>query len=142
VSSYSASTTDGGDQTFTIDAQPPPAGIPDDGDGTDEVHVFTLSDDGGSSFTNAGFDLGPNFTATSFPSDTTGAFNASGSGPISTTGFDTIRVDTNFGLSGNGDVATLDGAARIEEVPVPSTLFLLGIALASVGVVTHQRNTT
>jgi hypothetical protein len=112
----------------TVTALAPPAGIPVDADGIDEVQVFTLSDDNGATWQNVGLDLMPD---TSVPGlgGSVGAFNE---GPIATIAggpWTHMRADINFSLTGGGDIFAFNGAKIL--VPEPGTLGLLWIVFAA-----------
>lgn len=114
----------------TVTALAPPAGIPTDGDGIDEIQVFTLSDDGGVTWKNVGLDAGPTTVVPlgSFASGLYGIFNQ---GPIATIAggpWTNMRADINFGLSGGGDAFSFNGAKEL--TPEPSAMLLALIASA------------
>ncbi len=122
--SHSSSTTNGQGANTPVTALAPPAGVPEDSDGTTEIAVYTLSTDGGANLLSADLDLSPSFVG-SAPSDTQGPF---AEGPIAgpaTAGndYDFMRVDINFGLAGGNDAYTFNGIATI--VPEPGTISLL-----------------
>ncbi|MCI0334287.1 MAG: PGDYG domain-containing protein [Planctomycetes bacterium] len=131
LDSLSGSVTNGpppGGPGVTVTALAPPAGIPVDGDGVAELQVYTLSDDGGMTWKNVGLDAGPTtfVPLAPFASGDYGAYNQ---GPIPTIAggpWTHMRVDLTFGLSGGGDVFTLNGAKVL--VPEPGT-FALGLLL-------------
>jgi hypothetical protein len=116
-SSMSLSATDGGSDGVNVTALAPPAGIPVDGDGIAELQVTTVSDGGLPH--NIGLDLGGPFVQFNLQSDTWGPFNEGPvAGPVSSNGWDNIRIDVNFQGSGGGDIYTLNG--RSDIVPAPS----------------------
>ena len=117
-SSFSASTTDGGTNGVTLTAIAPPAIIPVDSDGTEEIQVTTLFD--GAVRDSFGFDLGPSAILPNPPSSSTvGPFNEGpGAGPVSATAWTELRVDVNFQGSGSGDIYTMNG--RSEIIPTPN----------------------
>jgi hypothetical protein len=129
--SFSGSVTNAAGPGVTVTALPPPAGIPVDGDGITEVQVYTLSNDGGASWTNVGLDLMPT-TVVPLPvggSALTPAFSA---GPIAAPAggpWTDMRADVNFRLTGGGDIFTFNGAKLL--VPEPGTLALLIMSLAA-----------
>lgn len=135
--SFSGSTTDGGGSPgVTITPVPPPGTIPVDSDGTAELAVYSLSTDGGTTFSSAGIDLGPAFP--SGPgSDVYGPFAGGGPGPAASGSYDLMRVDVSFSLSGSQDVFTFNGEAVL--VPEPATLCLLGSCLTALGIARRRR---
>jgi hypothetical protein len=129
--SFSGSVTNAAGSGVTVTALPPPAGIPVDGDGVTEVEVYTLSNDGGITWTNVGLDLMPTTAVPLAVGDSglTGAFNE---GPVPAPAggpWTHMRADVNFRLTGGGDVFTFNGSKRL--VPEPGTLVLLWAALAA-----------
>ena len=135
TNTVTTSTTDAGAPSGTsITALAPPAGIPTDGS-PEEIFVYSLSTDGGSTFLNAGLDLNPSFVGAS-PSESQSPFNE---GPVAGPAligafYDVMRVDANFGMTGGGDTFTFNGMATINVVPEPSSLALAAIALLLTGV--------
>jgi hypothetical protein len=125
--SFSGSVTNGMTAGgVTVTALAPPAGIPEDADGITEMQVYTLSDDGGSTWKNVGLDVGTTEVVSplgSFASAPTTAYNL---GPIATIPhapnmpWTHMRADVNFRLTGGGDVFTFNGAKVL--VPEPGTL--------------------
>jgi hypothetical protein len=132
-------TDNGGGATMTPES--PPAGIPTDDayDSIPEIVVATLSNDGGTTFTNMGVDLGPEATWTGMSfygmfSDSQNPGPDPGPDP-----WDFLRVDINFTLSA-GDKVSLAGIAEIiDPVPEPSTLLLLGSGLLGLGYFGRKR---
>ena len=123
----------------TVTALAPPAAIPTDGDGIDELQVFTLSDDGGVTYKNVGLDAGPT-TPVPLGSSGSGLYGAYNQGPIATIAggpWTHMRVDLNFGLSGGGDIFTLNGGKELftltGNIPEPSSLLLGVLAAALIG---------
>lgn len=111
----------------TLTALDPSHGVID-GDLITEMHVATVSNNGGTTLTNMGLDLGPDFSYSD--SDMTkiiGALNEQGNGP-SGGPWNHLQIDLNFSLS-PGDLAVLTGRADINAVPIPSAIWLLGSGL-------------
>lgn len=133
TASLSGSTTNGGGVpgSVTITPNPPPGFIPVDGDLVAELQVYTLSQDGGVTFLNAGLDLGPLFTSNPLlVSDTYGSFSGGpAAGPAGAGTYNFMRVDVRFGLSGGGDVLTLNGGPTIIPEPTPVALLALGLGV-------------
>jgi hypothetical protein len=131
--SLSGSVTNGAaDGGVTVTAVPP-LGIPVDGDMTDEIQVYTLSDDGGATWKNVGLDAGPTTTIPlmGFESGPYGTFNQGPIAAIFTAGAWThMRADINFMLSGGGDAFSFNGAKVLTPIPEPSTAILTLIAAA------------
>lgn len=127
--SFVGSVTNAGGPGVTITALAPPAGIPVDADGITEVEVYTLSDDGGTTWQNVGLDLMPTTTPTLVGgSGVTPVFSE---GPIATIAggpWTHMRADVNFSLTGGGDVFSFSGSKRL--VPEPGTFALLVVSLA------------
>jgi hypothetical protein len=143
-SSLSGSTTKGGGSpgSVSIAPAPPPAGIPQNAPGT-KIMVYNLSTNGGTTWQNAGIDLGPAFTSNpSLVSDTYGPFNSpSVAGPAGSGSYDTMRVDVNFKLSGGGDRLTFNGDATIVEqaaTPEPSTAAQVAVGMLGIGLVRRR----
>jgi hypothetical protein len=134
-STFSGSLTGAGGSDVTFTPLTPPMGVPTDGDSVDpEAHVVTLSEDGGSTLVSMGHDLGGDVvTGTGsllLPAYNEGIPFGTLAGPTSTTGWDYLGMDLSFSLSGFGDIATLNGDARIEQVvPLPPAALLLGVGL-------------
>ena len=139
--SYSASTTNGGGGAGTVTITPaaPPFGTPEDGDATTETAVFNLSNDGGGTLFNAGIDLGQAFSSNpALTSDTAPPENSPViAGPLGAGTYDFMQLDVNFTLSGGGDIATLNGSARV--VPEPGTAALLGLGLLGIAYRSRRR---
>jgi hypothetical protein len=129
--SFSGSVVNGpaaGDVTVT--ALAPPLGFPvdPDGDGDLEIQVYSLSDDGGSTWKNVGLDAGPTMVfplgasnADVYPTINQGFIPTTLGGP-----WTHMRADINFGLSGGGDIFTFSG--RKVLVPEPGTLGVLALS--------------
>jgi hypothetical protein len=129
--SFSGSVTNNAGGGVTVTALAPPPGIPVDGDGTTEVEVYTLSDDGGVTWKNVGLDLMPT-TSVPLPvgnSGLTGAFNEGPIPVIAGGPWTHMRADVNFSLTGGGDVFTFNGAKTL--IPEPGTLVLVLASLAA-----------
>jgi hypothetical protein len=136
--SFAGSVTNGATAGgVTVTALPPvDASIPVDGDGVTEMQVYTLSDDGGTTWKNVGLDVGTTevIPLDSFLSAPTTSYNL---GPIPTIPhavgmpWTHMRADITFRLSGGGDVFTFNGAKVL--VPEPSTilgaLLLIGMSI-------------
>jgi hypothetical protein len=115
---------------------PRPHPVPVDGDGIDEVQVFTLSDDNGVTWQNVGLDLGPfaNFPVGQGGSGIYGPY-AEGFIPTIAGGKWThMRADIQFRLSGGADTFTFNGIKTL--IPEPSSLVLL---LVSLGALSFRR---
>ena len=126
--------TNGGDPDggVTVTAIPP-LGIPVDGDGIPEIQVYTLSDDGGTTWKNVGLDAGPT-TFVPLGPFAGGAYGTFNQGPIATIAggpWTHMRADINFMLSGGGDAFTFSGNKVLTPIPEPSSalLCLLGAVL-------------
>jgi hypothetical protein len=135
---HSSSTTDfpGSAAGTAVTALAPPLGIPVDGDLVPEIAVYTVSQDGGATFLNAGLDLSPSFVGAS-PSDTQGPFNpAPIAGPAGAGFYNFMRVDVNFSMTGGGDLYSFNGVAVV--VPEPGTAALLGMGLAGLAVLRRR----
>lgn len=122
----------------TVTAVAPPAGIPVDGDGTPEIQVFTLSDDGGVTYKNVGLDLGPTTTTPlgSFASGDYGAYNIGPVPNIAGGPWTHMRADINFMLSGGGDAFSFNGAKAFGPpgtIPEPGTCALALFLVAACG---------
>jgi hypothetical protein len=137
--SESSSTTDGDASGGTpVTALAPPGAIPVDGDLTTEQFVYTLSQDGGSTFLNAGQDIRASFTGAS-PSDTQAAINLGPSaGPAGAGSYNQMRVDVNFSMAGGNDAYTFNGIATV--VPEPATAALFGLGLVGLAVAGRRRS--
>ncbi len=135
--SESSSTTDGGADGVTVTALAPPAGIPVDGDAITEQFVYNVSQDGGTTFLNAGQDIRASFVGAT-PSDTQAAINLGPSpGPAGAGSYDFMRVDVNFMMGGGQDAYTFNGVATV--VPEPATAALLGIGLGGLALAGRRR---
>ena len=127
----SSSTTNVGGLDTPVTALPPPALIPVDGDAVTEQFVFTLSQNGGVTFLNAGLDIRPSFVGAA-PSDTQAAINLGPiAGPAGAGFYDFMRVDVNFSMAGGNDAYTFNGLATV--VPEPATGALLLVGLVGLG---------
>jgi hypothetical protein len=118
--SFAGSVINAAGPNVVVTALDPPAGIPTDGDGTDEMQVFTLSDDGGTTWKNVGLDLGP--TSGPLGSGPYGAFNEGYIPTIAGGPWTHMRADINFRLTGGGDAFSFNGVKTL--VPEPGTLML------------------
>jgi hypothetical protein len=136
--SESSSTTDGGGAAGTpVTALAPPGGIPVDADGITEQFVYTLSQNGGTTFLNAGLDIRPSFVGAS-PSDTQAAINLGPiAGPAGAGSYNFMRVDVNFSMAGNQDAYTWNGIATV--VPEPATAALFGLGLGGLALAGRRR---
>lgn len=129
--------TDGGNGSVPVSYVAPPVGISQDAS-LDELFIYSLSNNGGASWQNAGIDLVAGFigipTAGSSGTRPTEeeAGGSPGAGP-----FDAMRLDVNFGLEGSNDRYTWNGAAVV--IPEPSTLVLLGLGLLGLGARRRRR---
>jgi len=120
-----------------VTALPPPGGIPVDGDLVTEQFVYTLSQNGGVTFLNAGLDIRPSFVG-AFPSDTQAAINLGPiAGPAAAGFYDFMRVDVNYSMSGAGDQYNWNGKATV--VPEPTTAALLGLGLGGLAFFGRRR---
>jgi hypothetical protein len=136
--SESSSTTDPNANTTVVTAFAPPGLIPVDGDATTEQFVYTLSQDGGLSFLNAGQDIRASFVGVT-PSDTQAAINLGPSvGPAGAGFYDYMRVDVNFSMNGGNDVYSFNGVAEV--VPEPATAALFGLGLVGLAVAGRRRS--
>lgn len=89
-----------------------------------------LSSDGGLTYVNAGVDVGPGASVSTY-AGTYGPYSAQTSGVAPSAGFNHWRFMTSFALSGNQDVFVASGSTTITAVPEPSTIWL---ALGAMGV--------
>jgi hypothetical protein len=141
LASLAGSTTNAGGVAGVVTVTPmaPPGGIPVDGDLTAEIAVYTLSQNAGVSYLNAGQDFGPLFSSSPvLISDTYGPFNgALAAGPAGAGSYNQMRVDVNFGLSGGGDIFTFNGSALV--IPEPATLSLLALGLGALAAAGRAR---
>jgi hypothetical protein len=117
----------------TVTALAPPVGIPEDGDGTTELQVFTISSNNGGAWQNVGLDAGPSqsFAIPQFTPAIYGPPLGYNQGPIPTIAggpWTDMRVDLNFGLSGGNDQFSLSGEKTL-QVPEPGGLLAPLIAL-------------
>jgi hypothetical protein len=142
--SLSGSTTNGGGLPGLVTVTPaaPPGIIPVDGDFLPEIAVYTLSQNGGATFLNAGLDLGPAFASNPLlVSDTYGPFSGGPiAGPAGAGSYNFMRVDVNFSLSGGSDSFTANGSATV--IPEPGTLVLLVGGLVALAAAGRRRPTT
>jgi hypothetical protein len=144
--SASMSFTEGfvGDGVTITPLAPPvnkPQDGPDQGPLPDEMVVYTVSPDGGVTFQSMGVDVGTAHTTAPlapFTSIIGPAFNAGPQGGPNGP-FNLMQVDVNFTLSGNSDIATLNGAATIDPIPEPSTIILFGAGMVFVGLTVLRR---
>jgi hypothetical protein len=114
----------------TVTAVAPPPIIPLDGDGIDEIQVFSLSDDGGLTWKNVGLDAGPT-TFVPLGSNNSGSYGAYNQGFIPTIAggpWTHMRADVNFRLSGGNDTFAFTGVKVITPEPGTFVLALLSIA--------------
>jgi hypothetical protein len=128
--SFSGSVTNAAGSGVTVTALAPPAGIPPDGDGVTEVQVYTLSNDGGSTWMNVGLDQMPTTVVPLGVGNTASTGNFTG-GPIPVIAggpWTHMRADVNFRLTGGGDIFTFSGIKAL--VPEPSTFALLAVSWA------------
>jgi hypothetical protein len=118
---------------ISVTALPPPAGIPADADGVTEIQVYTLSNNGGTSWQNVGLDQGPSVSLTPGPLTATvyGPYNE---GPIPTIAsanpWTHMRADVNFRLSGGGDSFAFTGVKFL--VPEPGTFVLAMLSFGAI----------
>jgi hypothetical protein len=136
--SESSSTSDpSGVGGTPVTALGPPGGIPVDSDGVTEQFVYTLSQNGGVTFLNAGLDIRPSFVGVS-PSDIQAAINLGPiAGPAGAGFYDFMRVDANFSMGGGGDIYTWNGIATV--VPEPGTAALFGLGLGGLALLGRRR---
>jgi PEP-CTERM motif len=132
TSSLQGSTTNGGSGAGLVSITPlaPPVGISQDGDGVEpnEIMVYSLSTDGGTSWQNVGIDLGPAYSNPSQTSATYGTYSGGPiNGPAGSGSYDAMRVDVNFQLSGGSDAFSFNGTATIVPEPTTASLMALGL---------------
>jgi hypothetical protein len=141
LASLSGSTTNGGGVPGSVTVTPmaPPAGIPVDGDLIAEIAVYTLSQNAGVTYLNAGQDFGPLFSSNPLLiSDVYGPFNGVlAAGPAGAGSYNQMRVDVNFMLPGGGDILTFNGSAFV--IPEPATLSLLALGLGALAAAGRPR---
>jgi hypothetical protein len=128
--SIAGSVANGTGGGVTVTALAPPAGIPVDADGIPEVQVYTLSNNGGTTWQNVGLDLMP--TSTPPLVGGSGVIGPFSEGPIATIPggpWTHMRADINFRLTGGNDAFTFSGSKRL--VPEPGAVALLLVALAT-----------
>jgi hypothetical protein len=137
--SISGSTTNGGGSPGVVTVTPLAPGVALDSDGIPEIQVFTLSDNGGGTLTNAQIDLGPAFSSNpTLTSDGYGPYNSAViAGPLGTA-YNFMRVDLNFSLSGGDDIFTFNGSARV--VPEPDVATLIALGLVGLGYAGRRRS--
>jgi hypothetical protein len=142
-SSFSASGTDGAPDVpngVNVNATSPPEGIPVDGDGITELQVTTVSD--GSTRATIGHDLaGPRIHLPGTGGVWGPFVEGFVAGPESATGWNEIRIDVNFRLSGGGDILTLNGRSDIRKSPpipeFPVLAFPVAFVVGIFGVVCY-----
>lgn len=134
--SASFSVTDGGDGAVTLTALNPPGFVPVDGDANIEFQVATVFD---AAWANIGRDVGLS-QGFGGGSSSSPPYNEAGAGPVSWIGWNQLRIDLNFQLSGGGDIATMNGSASINPVPEPTTLLLVGAGLVALGFIRYRKH--
>ena len=134
---HSSSTTDNGAPLGTSVTAFPPAGIPVDGNGGAEIAIYTLSQNGGTTYLNAGLDLSPSFVGAN-PSGIQGPFNEGPiAGPAGAGTYDLMRVDVSFTMTGASDAYTFNGTATV--IPEPTTIGLVSLGLAGLALAGRRR---
>ena len=131
--SESSSTTDANGGGTPVTALPPPGGIPVDGDLVTEQFVYTLSQNGGVTFLNAGLDIRPSFVGAG-PSDTQAAINLGPiAGPAGAGTYNFMRIDANFSMAGGSDAYTWNGIATVSSRSRPPLCCSSSASAASPG---------
>lgn len=127
----------------------PRSGIPQDGDGTDELQLFLLSSDG-LTWSNAGVDVGLPETEAGAPNSYTYGVYHDGyltpvGGPIGA--WNWMQLRTRFSLTGNDDTAAINGYAFItadtpgpQPVPEADSYAFLAIGMGLVGLLARRRS--
>jgi PEP-CTERM motif-containing protein len=137
---FSSSTTDGDFNGVPVSPIATLPGISSDAPGTaDEISVFNLSQDAGTTWINAALDLGPAFVGAATGSDTQGPYGpVTSGGPSGTGSYNAMRVDVNFSMQGGDDAYSPGGFAQI-VVPEPLSLGLLGLGIVALGIAGRRR---
>lgn len=99
------------------------------------IQLFQLSADNGSSFVNAGVDVGPQASASG--TATYGTFAADASGPAGQT-WNYMQILSKFTLTA-GDSASLVGYASITPVPEPKAYAMMLSGLGLIGLLLYRR---
>lgn len=118
----------------------PGAAPTSDMDGIDEMHVVSLSADGGSTLYNFGHDLGMDFVIGS--GSDAAVYNETDGPRVEDMAWNWMQIDIDFDLS-PGDFASFSGKASIDNdfaspVPVPAAIWLLMSGICGLGIMKRK----